>query len=175
MHPSLPYDFCHLGTDTSSSLPTNFTSSAYLLQAAATDTLDIFRALIFTSQASQIRDVPTLSMQLSNDFTYLSTRLLELSTTYTWDVKDLVRRVKAAGEHVFETQLNVQRDGLMALLDEAEGWEGVGMVTGSRRCERVVNGVHHNLDSLARVLRVRLTRSCLSDPALQRALTAPLA
>lgn len=145
----------------------SFISSSNSLVIAASDALDIFRALILTSQSSALRDVPTVAMQLSNDFTYISSRLPVISsssastarttgTTPEWDYADQRRRLEAAGEHVFELQLSVQREGLMSLLDEAQGFEGTGLAQGSRRCEKALEGVEHNLDSLSRVLKVSL-------------------
>lgn len=151
------------------SLPASFTAPAPQLARATSTLLDTFRALIPLT-STQIADVPTLSMQLVNDFSYIASRLPSLdqsnpsspgSTTYTasgqgydWGMADQQRRLSAFAESTYESQLRRQVDGLMELLDEAQGWDGTGLAAGSRRCEGAIRGVKERIDSLGRVLKV---------------------
>jgi hypothetical protein len=151
------------------SLPASFTAPSAQLAHAASTLLDTFRALIPLT-STQIADVPTLSMQLVNDFSYIASRLPSLnqsepsshgSTTniarrqnYDWGMADQQRRLSAFAESSYESQLRRQVDGLMELLDEAQGWDGTGLAAGSRRCEGAIRGVKERIDSLGRVLKV---------------------
>lgn len=107
-----------------------------------------------TVYATQLRDVPTLAMQLSNDFVHLTEKVEALSKVHEWDSADTAHRLRGAGEQTFERQLEVQRETLEAILDEAGGFAGTGTEQGSRTCERAVQQVEHNLQSLARVFKV---------------------
>ena len=139
----------------------SFTSSDTALTAAASDIFDIYRALLPTHFATQLQGVPTLAMQLYNDSLHLSARILSLHTQYPhWTAaEDLSRRMTAVGEHTFEEQLVAQRDALMGILDEADGFVDTGSEVEFKRCERAVKQVQYNLESLARVLKVCLFRS----------------
>jgi centromere/kinetochore protein ZW10 len=137
-----------------SSLPSSFASAEDVIVASATDVFDIFRALMPTVYAAQLRDVPTLAMQLSNDFVHLAEKVESLSKVHEWDAADTAQRLRGAGEQAFERQLEVQRDALEAILDEAGGFAGTGNEQGFRTCERAVQQVEHNLQSLARVFKV---------------------
>ena len=67
---------------------------------------------------------------------------------------DVSNRLLAAGEHAFEEQLAVQRDALMAALDEAGRFADTGIEGSFRRCEKAVKQVQHNFEIIARVLKV---------------------
>jgi hypothetical protein len=137
-----------------SSLPSSFANAEDVIVASATDVFDIFRALMPTVYAAQLRDVPTLAMQLSNDFVHLAEKVESLSKVHEWDAADTAQRLRGAGEETFERQLEVQRDALEAILDEAGGFAGTGNDHGFKPCERAVQQVEHNLQSLARVFKV---------------------
>ncbi|RSH89597.1 hypothetical protein EHS25_002148 [Saitozyma podzolica] len=137
-------------------LPSSFANAEDVIVASATDVFDIFRALMPTVYAAQLRDVPTLAMQLSNDFVHLAEKVESLSKVHEWDAADTAQRLRGAGEETFERQLEVQRDALEAILDEAGGFAGTGNDHGFKPCERAVQQVEHNLQSLARVFKTVL-------------------
>lgn len=117
---------------------------------------DIHRSLLPAHFAPQLRDVPTLSMQLHNDALHLAGRIEDLQRQYVFWVgaDDIKRRLLALADHAFETQLAAQRDALMESIDEAEGFV-VTTDIGLKRAERAIGSVVHNIESLGRVLKVR--------------------
>jgi hypothetical protein len=96
-------------------------------------------------------------MQLHNDALHLADCVVALAKTYpAWTDSELIAlRLRALADHAFETQLASQRDGIMEVIDEADGFATVGSDQGLRKAERAVQGVVYNVDTLARVLRVR--------------------
>ncbi|KAK4683475.1 hypothetical protein P7C73_g6781, partial [Tremellales sp. Uapishka_1] len=130
----------------------SFHSTPSILHASAVDIFDIYRSLLPVLFASQIRDVPTISMQLYNDSQYLASKL-------DADLEGVATRLIANGDHYFEAQLDIQRESLEGILGEANGFEGVGEDVVFRRCEKVVKGLLHSLESLARVLKAVLPTS----------------
>lgn len=140
----------------------SFASAHDILTASANDIFDIYRSLLPTHFVAQLRDVPTLAMQLYNDSLHLSARISALRDKYHfWETaEDVSRRLIAAGEHAFEAQLVIQRDALMGILDEAGGFGHTGIEGSFRRCERAIRQVKHSIESLARVLKVRCHDCC---------------
>lgn len=137
----------------------SFAVSSEILLSAATDVFDLHRSLLPSHFAPQLRDVPTLSMQLHNDAHHHADRVAELANVYpAWADSELVAaRLRALADHAFETQLAGQREGIMEVIDEADGFASVGTDQGMRKAERAVAGVVHNVDTVARVLKVSLS------------------
>ncbi|ORY30834.1 hypothetical protein BCR39DRAFT_528539 [Naematelia encephala] len=129
-----------------------------VLYKAATDVFDLYRSLIPAVFANQLRDVPTISMQSYNDCLHLNDAVLELAKRYpAWpQADDVARRLLAAGEHAFEMQLVAQRDGLLELLDETAGFVEMSDERRYRICEKSIEQVAHNLESLAKVFKLVL-------------------
>jgi hypothetical protein len=101
-------------------------------------------------------------MQFANDCSHLAERVEKLCETGAWDGANTSRRLREAGEQAFETQLQVQLESLMSILDDAAGFVETGTDVGYRRCEKVVKQVEHNIESLTRALKV----SCFRDRCL---------
>lgn len=95
-------------------------------------------------------------MQSYNDSLHLSSSVLKLHEEYpNWTTaEDVSRRLKASGEHAFETQVGAQKDGLMEVLNDTLEFVQVGEERNYGRCERCIRKVVDNLESLERVLRV---------------------
>ena len=142
-------------TDTRLPSP-SFALAPEILYTSASDVFDLHRSLLPSHFAPQIRDVPTLSMQLHNDTLHLIDRVIELQTAYAeWSgARDTIDRLTALADHTFETQLASQRDGLMEALNEAEGFTTISTDAGHLKAERAVGSVVHSIDTLSRVLRV---------------------
>ena len=100
-------------------------------------------------------------MQVANDHFHLAgkleslRKLQHLGDQDGWNMDNVTKRLKGAGEGVFEMQLEVQREGLVVVLDEIR-WDDVGGEAGFRAAERGVRQVVYNLESLGRVLKVSL-------------------
>ena len=149
-----------VSAESSRLLSPSFASADTTITASATDIFDIYRSLLPVYFEVQLRDVPTIAMQLYNDTLHLSARVMVLHETYPcWDAADDVsKRLLAAGEHAFEEQLVAQRDALMGILDEADGFRDTGLEGRFKKCEKAVNQVQYHLEGLARVLKV-----CIED------------
>lgn len=143
----------------------SFVGASPTMDAAATDVFGIYRALLPVHLAPQLRGVPTLAMQLYNDCLHLSDRVTLLSSVHPgWrDGDSISRRLAGLGEHVFEVQLQLQRDEILEVLDGANGFVEMGEERAFRRCEKVVNEVRHNIERLARMLKVRKTLVAPAD------------
>jgi len=142
-------------TDTRLPSP-SFALAPEILYTSASDVFDLHRSLLPSHFAPQIRDVPTLSMQLHNDALHLIDRVIELQSAHPdWPgARDTIDRLTALADHTFETQLASQRDGLMEGLDGAEGFTTISTDAGHLKSERAVGSVVHSIDTLSRVLRV---------------------
>jgi len=95
-------------------------------------------------------------MQLYNDANHLIDRVSHLQTSHpAWTgADDIVKRLRSLADHVFESQLAIQRDGLMESLNEAEGFTAISEDVGLNKAEKAIGGVVHSLDTLSRVLKV---------------------
>ena len=133
----------------------SFVAAGDILLAAARDVFDIYRSLLPTHFAIQIRDVPTLAMQMYNDARHLSQEVIGISRRYPrWlsSEDDLALRLNALADHAFESQLMVQKESLMESLTDVR-FDEVGREAGLKNAERALSGVVHNIDSLSRVLK----------------------
>ena len=94
-------------------------------------------------------------MQVYNDAVHLSGAVDRLATLHSWsDGADVARRLKLSGEAILEQQLRIQRDGLMTLLDDLGGLTDTGSDAKYRQHERTVGQVRHNVETLAKVVKV---------------------
>lgn len=139
------------------SLPTSFSNANTIVSASLTDVFEMYRALMPTLFASQVSDVPSVAMQMANDHAHLAKALQAAEPTGDWDPSQQAQRLRAAGEAVYEMQLEVQRSALMDILDGAQGFQSAGTEPGIERIQRAVKGILHNVESLGRVLKVRMT------------------
>lgn len=139
------------------SLPSpSFAFASEILFTSASDVFDLHRSLLPSHYALQIKDVPTLSMQVHNDALHLVDRVAELQSTHAaWSgARDIIERLRALADHAFESQLASQRDGLMEAINEAEGFTTISTDAGLQKAERAISSVVHSIDTLSRVLRV---------------------
>ncbi|ORX34895.1 hypothetical protein BD324DRAFT_682822 [Kockovaella imperatae] len=144
-------------------LSPSFRGSHTLLLAAASDVFDVYRSLLPTHFVSQVRDVPTLAMQMYNDAGHLAKRVAALQEQYPmWsDVEgdaspvEIAKRLDALAVHAFESQLALQKQALMEELAEAR-LDDVAREIGMKNAERSLQGVAHKIDTLSRVLKVVL-------------------
>ncbi|WWD22883.1 hypothetical protein CI109_107378 [Kwoniella shandongensis] len=143
----------HTSSYTSPSFST--TSITPILQQALSEIFTLYRAILPTHFSKQLEDVPSLAMQAYNDTLHLASEI----ATYSTDMEDDCQRLKALGENIFETQLEYQRRGIMEVLDELSRLEGTGDEKTFRQCERGIQGLVHNLESLSRVIKPVLPRS----------------
>ena len=138
------------------SLPSpSFVVAGSVLLAAARDIFDIYRSILPTHYATQIRDVPTLAMQMYNDARHLSQEVTRMGERYPGMLSsenDLALRLSALADHTFETQLIVQKESLMETLADVR-FDEVGREAGLKNAERALNGIVHNIESLSRVLK----------------------
>jgi hypothetical protein len=96
-------------------------------------------------------------MQVYNDTLNLSTSLLHLGGSHPDFLhlsQGLSDRMLGLGTWVFEGQMEMQRKGIAEVIDGIEGFVGLGEDVGVRRAEKGIRGVVHNLESLARVIKV---------------------
>jgi hypothetical protein len=162
-------------------LPPHFAESAYNLVTAASAVLTLFRALIFASP--HVADVPTLGMQLSNDCAWIAEHLPTSDANadekraegYTlgseggaghakaalpkWDNEAAVALMQSASVHAYESQLAVQREGIVKVLADLPELGDVGDDVQLKAAMRVVQEVKGIIDSLGRVWKVCITRS----------------
>ncbi|KAK8844568.1 hypothetical protein IAR55_006415 [Kwoniella newhampshirensis] len=129
--------------------------TAPVLNQALSEVFTLYRAILPTHFAKQLEDVPSLAMQAYNDTLHLASELASISS----DTEDDCQRLRALGENIFETQLDYQRRSIMEVLDELNGFEGTGDEKTFRQCERGLQGLVHNLESLSRVTKPVLPRS----------------
>ena len=134
----------------------SFTLAPNILLSSATDVFDLYRALLPSHYAPQIRDVPTISMQVHNDALHLAARVDELSKLYPeWTASgDVITRLHGLADHIFENQLEAQKEGLMETIDQARGF-ALGTDVGLKNAEKAISGVVHNIETLSKVLNVR--------------------
>ncbi|RXK40688.1 hypothetical protein M231_01939 [Tremella mesenterica] len=136
----------------------SFIAAPEILRQAAGDVFDIYRAILPVVFTSQLRDVPSIAMQVYNDCLHLSSLLPSLISTHSWEEgKDIAERLKLTGEKVFEDQLQIQRISLFSLLDDLRGFEDVSNDVAYKKCGKIIGQVKHNLESLAKVLKPMLS------------------
>lgn len=137
-------------------LPASFAEAHSIVSASLQDTFEVYRALMPVLYANQIRDVPSIAMQMANDHAHLA-KAIQTSDAVSatgWDGQEQAKKLRAAGDAIFELQLQVQRSALMDILDGAQAFRAAGTDAGFERIRQAINGVLHNIESLARVLKV---------------------
>ncbi|WVQ94095.1 hypothetical protein IAU59_001173 [Kwoniella sp. CBS 9459] len=146
--------------ETSSSLSPSFTSSALdpILLEAIKDALTLYRALLPAFFSKQLYDVPSLAMQAYNDCIHLSSLVSRLPIPQPATSEESAK-LQALAEHMFENQLEIQRDTLMEGLQELDELRATSDDKVFHRDERAVRGLVHNIESLARVIKPVLARS----------------
>ncbi|WRT63379.1 uncharacterized protein IL334_000284 [Kwoniella shivajii] len=128
-----------------------------ILIEAIKEVFTLYRALLPTHFANQLRDVPSLSMQAYNDTLHLSTLISSLAVGL--NLQEEKERLEALGDHIFQSQLEVQRIGLIDSLEELDGLEGTSEEKIFRKAEKSIKGLIHNLESLSRVVKPILPTS----------------
>ena len=139
----------------------SFAFASDVLLAAATDVFDLYRSLLPSHFVNQVRNVPTLSMQVYNDAAYLSSRVEELKVQYpTWTAaNDISARLNSLAEHIFETQLSIQRSSLFDILNDAEHFRSLGTQPGQQKTERTINALVGNIETLSSAFKVVLPQT----------------
>jgi hypothetical protein len=136
---------------------TSFALAPALLYTTTTEVFDLYRSLIRSHFAEQLRSVPTLSMQVYNDSIHLSDRVAQLARQYdSSSSSEVQRKLREFGEGCFERELYRQRESLVNTLDTIE-WNGG--VEGFKRGARIPGQVKSDLEDLSRMFHVSLQRS----------------
>lgn len=137
------------------------TSTPILLESIL-DVFALYRALLPAHFSTQLRDVPAISFQAYNDAVYLSTLVLSLAVpsplTDEHALSGEADRLLALAEHLFDAQLDAQRASITEALDELDNFEDTADEKVFRRAERGIRGIVHDIESLARVLKVSKRR-----------------
>ena len=135
----------------------SFSSAEGILLTSTTDIFDLYRSILPTHYSTQVRDVPTIAMQVYNDARHLATRVASLQTSFPlWmDAQKTSEKMSAFSDHIYESQLIHQRETMMESLDEVKFGE-VGKDSGMKHAERVLDGLVHSVESLSRILKVVL-------------------
>jgi hypothetical protein len=76
-----------------------------ILQLAATESLDIYRALMPVVHAKEVEDVPALAMQFANDCEELALHAKELQAKFGWNAKGAESRLEALSKTVQDRQI----------------------------------------------------------------------
>lgn len=125
------------------------------LQSSLADIFDIYRLLLPTHFDNQITNVPAIAFQVYNDHYHLAQRIKSLQLKYEWwNIADILERMDAGAERVFEDQIGVQVAAFLGILAECRGFADVGSDIGYSTCERAVKEISHNMETLAKVLKV---------------------
>ncbi|OCF34945.1 hypothetical protein I317_06287 [Kwoniella heveanensis CBS 569] len=151
-------DMEKLGADSSPS--PSFASSSLdpILVEAVKDVFTLYRALLPAHFSKKLYDVPSLAMQAYNDCLHLSSLLSKLPISRS-AVSDESAKLLALADHLFESQLEVQRNTLMEGLEQLDELRGTSDEKVFHNSERAVRGLVHNIESLARVIKPVLARS----------------
>jgi hypothetical protein len=84
----------------------SFKDVSSLLEAGATETLDIYRALMPVVHVKEVDDVPALAMQFANDCEELAVRARDLKARQpTWNSKSAEERLLTLSKSVQEKQI----------------------------------------------------------------------
>ncbi|WVQ64596.1 uncharacterized protein L199_002763 [Kwoniella botswanensis] len=129
-----------------------------ILSESIKEVFTLYRALLPTHFANQLRDVPSLSMQAHNDCIYLSDLVSQLSIEDT-ALNGEKEKLMDLAEHIYETQIDFQRTSMLESLDELNELQGTNEDKLFKRDEKVLKGVIHNLESLDRVIKPVLSSS----------------
>ncbi len=73
----------------------SFHNIAPILQLGATETLDIYRALMPVVHVKEVEDVPALAMQFANDCEELALHAKEFQVKFAWNAKGAESRLES--------------------------------------------------------------------------------
>jgi centromere/kinetochore protein ZW10 len=151
--------------------PEDLAASQVALRNSARDVFDLYRALMPLTFGRQLRDVPSIAMQLYNDCNHLADEVSALKTEFelwTETSEDLEHRLRVFGQRNFEAQMasdsiqsqadveqSLHKESILESLQEADGFVDTVTEASFRKCERAVRQATHKLESLNRVWRVR--------------------
>ncbi|WVF66483.1 hypothetical protein IAT40_001223 [Kwoniella sp. CBS 6097] len=146
--------------ETISSSSPSFTSTTLdpILLEAVKDVFTLYRALLPAHYSKQLYDVPSLAMQAYNDSLHLASLMSGLSIPQA-SISEESAKLLALADHLFESQLEVQRGTLIEGLDELDDLRGTSDEKVFHRSEKALRGLVHNVESLARVIKPVLARS----------------
>ncbi|WVN86029.1 uncharacterized protein L203_101187 [Cryptococcus depauperatus CBS 7841] len=140
-----------------------------ILAQTIADIFALYRALLPIYYAQQLRDVPSLAMQAYNDAIYLSSAVHDVSVpnlrsvSLPFKIKNEEECLSALASHHFEQFLSNQIQSLEEDLSNLQILlEKLGDDVVWKKSEKVIGGIVHKLESLARVLNPVIPQSTLS-------------
>lgn len=80
----------------------------------------------------------------------------------------MLERMEVGGVRIFEEQLGIQVDAFAVTLNGCRGFVDVGDEVGYQDCERTMKDVIHDLETLAKVIKVCCLSACGSPPGIRR-------
>lgn len=125
-----------------------------LLQNAAAEGLDLYRALMPVVHAGQVRDIPALAMQFHNDCRELALKAVELEEQYRWDSKDCASKLEALANFTFDNQIRMQEHALLELLAKVNELDQISDQAVFVKDERIMEEIKHSIEVLHRVWSV---------------------